>query len=237
MNDVLGVELKIEPGTAIGNNPRRKQEFAGRMGFTLVVVEEHTGRTMHLRDNHALRAVHDKRAHIRHQGHIAHVDVLLLDVANRPRTGFFIDIEHDQTECHLQRRRIRNVALLAFLNVVFRLFELVAYELQRAPLREIADRKDRLEDFLETAVTAIFNLSMDLQEGIIGTLLHFDQVRHRRHCANASEILTNALTLCKRLCHGDLSRIQNLPTRMRRLNINSECCRTAPRRGRQTSGS
>src|SRR5690606_8467641 len=40
---VLGVELEIQPGTAIGNDPRRVKQLAGGVGLALVVVEEHAG--------------------------------------------------------------------------------------------------------------------------------------------------------------------------------------------------
>ena len=40
---VLGIKLKIKPGTAIRNNTRGKQQLATGMGFTFVVVEEYTG--------------------------------------------------------------------------------------------------------------------------------------------------------------------------------------------------
>src|SRR5690606_28970500 len=40
IDDILGVELDIEPGTAIGNDTAGKQQLARRMGLALVVVEE-----------------------------------------------------------------------------------------------------------------------------------------------------------------------------------------------------
>ena len=60
--------------------------------------------------------------------------------------GIFVDIEHDQTQGHLQRCRIGHVALLTFLDVVFRFLKFVFHELQNGGLVEILDRKDRLED-------------------------------------------------------------------------------------------
>ena len=67
VHDVLGIELEIEPGAAIGNNPGCKQELAGRVRLTFVMIEEHAGRPVHLRDDH-VRAVHDEGAHVRHRG-------------------------------------------------------------------------------------------------------------------------------------------------------------------------
>ena len=43
IDDVLGVELEVEPGAAIGNDAGGKQQLAGGMGLAAVVIEEHAG--------------------------------------------------------------------------------------------------------------------------------------------------------------------------------------------------
>ncbi len=55
----------------------REQQLARAVGLALVVLEEHAGRTVQLRHDHALGAVDDERALVGHQGHFAHVDLLL----------------------------------------------------------------------------------------------------------------------------------------------------------------
>ena len=207
------------------------------MRLALVMVEEHARRAVHLGNDDPFRAIDDEGTHVRHQGHVAHVDVLLLDVADGAGAGFLVHVEHDETQGDLQRRCERDVALLTLLDVVFRLFQFVGNEFERPALGKVADRKDRLKDFLQSAVIAVFDLRVDLQKGVIGTFLYLDQIGHGRDCANASEILANALTFCKRLCHGDLSRIQYLPARLHRLKNLNERRRAAPKRGRQPSGS
>ena len=52
------------------------------MGLSLVVVEEDTGRAVHLTNDDALGAVHDERAVGRHQGHVAHINILFFDIAD-----------------------------------------------------------------------------------------------------------------------------------------------------------
>src|SRR3989442_15901167 len=52
-------------------------------------------------------------------------------------------------------------------------------ELQRTGLTEIGDREDRLEDSLQPGVLAILRRGVDLQEALVLTLLHLDQVRDR----------------------------------------------------------
>ena len=60
------------------------------------MIEKDPGRAMHLADDHAFRAVDDEGTVLRHQGHVAHVDVLFLDIENRLGLGFGIDLEDDK---------------------------------------------------------------------------------------------------------------------------------------------
>ena len=154
IDDVLGVELEVEPRTAIRNDARGEQQLAGRMRLALVVVEEHAGRTVHLGHDHALGAVDDEGAVGRHERHVAHVDVLLLDVLDRLRLGVRIDFEHDQAQRHLERCREGHAALLALVDVELRLLEFIAHELEHRLAGEIGDREHRLEDGLQAVVHA-----------------------------------------------------------------------------------
>ena len=146
IDDVLGVELEVQPRAAIGNDPAGKKQFAAGVRLALVVVKEDARRTVHLGHDHTLCPVHDERAVWRHQGHIAHEHVLFLDVLDGLGTGVFVDVENDQAQGDLQRCRIGHVALLTFFNVVLRLLKLVFHELQDCRLVEILNRKYRLED-------------------------------------------------------------------------------------------
>ena len=93
------------------------------------------GRAVHLGDDDPLGAVDDEGAVRRHQGHVAHVDVLLLDVLHRARAGLLVDLEDDQAQRDLQRRGIGHVALHALVDVVLRRLELVLDELEHARSR------------------------------------------------------------------------------------------------------
>ena len=95
------------------------------MRLALVVVEEDARRAVHLGDDHALGAVDDEGAVLGHERDVAHIDVLFLDVLDRLGAGFLVHIEHDQAQRHLERRGIGHGALLALLDVVFRLLEVV----------------------------------------------------------------------------------------------------------------
>ena len=65
--------------------------------------------------------------------------------------GLLVDVPDDQAQRHLQRRGEGHAALLALLDVVFRLLELVLDELELRALGEVLDREDRLEHFLQPA--------------------------------------------------------------------------------------
>ena len=205
MNDVLGVELDIEPGTAIGDDAGGEQKLARRMGLALVVVEEHAGRTMHLRDDDALGAVDDEGAVIGHERNVAHVDVLLLDVLDRARAGLFVDIEHDETQRHLERRRVGHAALAALVDVVFRRLELVFHEFELRAVGEVGNREHRLEHGLEALVGPAALRLDHQQELVVGRLLNLYEVRHLRDFLDFSEKLPYALPTDKRLRHHVLS--------------------------------
>ncbi len=167
------------------------------MGLALVVVEEHAGRTVHLRDDDTLGAVDDEGAVHGHERDIAHVDVLLLDVLDRLGAGLLVDIEHDQAQRHLQRRGKGHAALAALVDVVFRRLEFIADEFQHRGPGKIRDREHRAEHRLQTLVRPASGRLVDHQELVIGRLLNLDEVRHLRHFPDVSEELANPFATCE----------------------------------------
>ena len=153
---------------------------------------------MHLADDHALGAVDDKGAVIGHQRHVAHINRLFLDIPDGFGAGILIQIPHDQTENHLQRRGIGHAALNAFLNVVFRLFQLVMDEFQPPAAGEIVNREHRFEDFLNARMGARIRLGVHLQKRVIAGALHIDQVRHGGHFGDPPKAFTNAFPASER---------------------------------------
>ena len=189
VDDVLGVELEIEPAAAIGDHPRG--ELARRVGLATVVVEQHAGRAVHLRHDHALGAVDDEGAVLGHERHVAHVDVLLLDIEDGAGLGFLVDLEHDQPQRDLHRRGIGDPALTALGGVVFRVFEFVMDEIQFGGAGEVADREHRAQGLLETGnVTGFLVRAKEL---LVALALDFDQVRHLHHFVDVAENLADAL--------------------------------------------
>src|SRR5690606_33841056 len=113
---VLGIELDVKPGTAVGDDTRGEEQLARRVRLALVMVEEDARRAVHLGNDYALGTVDDEGAVVGHERHVAHVNVLLLDVADRLRTGVLVDIEHEQTQRHLERSGVSQYPLTIRVN-------------------------------------------------------------------------------------------------------------------------
>ena len=201
-HDILRVKLEVQPRPTIGNDPAGKQQLARRMGLALVMIKEHAGAAVHLGHDHALGAIDDKGAIGRHQGHIAHEHILLLDILDRFGAGILVDIEHDQTQLDLERGRIGHIALHALIDVILGLFQLVADEFQHAGLVEILDRENRLEDALDAFAVLRLRLVAGFQEQVIRGFLNLDQIRHLQHFADFAVISAQAFLAKEALSHG-----------------------------------
>jgi hypothetical protein len=171
------------------------------MALALVVIEEHAGAAVHLRDDDALGAVDDEGAVRRHERHVAHVDVLLLDVLDGLRLRLRIDVEHDEAQRHLERGGVRHAALAALVEVVFRRLVFILDELEMRGVGEILDRKHRLENRLQALARTAALRRVHQQKLIVRGLLHFDQVRHLADFLHVPEDLANALAAGECLRH------------------------------------
>ncbi|MCL6638242.1 MAG: phenylalanine--tRNA ligase subunit beta, partial [Firmicutes bacterium] len=87
VDDVLGIDLHVDPGAAHRNDPRAVDDLAARVGLSLVVVEEDAGRTLELADDDPFDAVKNKRPLVRNQRNVTKVDLLLFDVFEPFRFG------------------------------------------------------------------------------------------------------------------------------------------------------
>src|SRR3984957_20108612 len=171
------------------------------MALALVVIEEHTRAAMHLRNDDPLGAVDDEGAVRGHERHVAHVHILLLDVLDRLGLGLGIDIEHNEAQRHLERRREGHAALAALVDIVFRRFILVLDEFEMSGVSEVLDREHRLEHRLQPLVWTSALRRVHQQELIIRGLLDFDQVRHLADFLDVPEHLANALAASECLRH------------------------------------
>ena len=104
---VLGVELEVQPGSAVGNDAGVVQQLAGRMGLAAVVVEEHARGAVQLGHDDPVGAVDDEAAVPGHQRDLAQIDLLLADFLDRPRGAA---VEDDQAHHQVEWRCVGSAA-------------------------------------------------------------------------------------------------------------------------------
>ncbi len=122
---------------------------------------------MHLRNNNTLGTIDDKGTMIGHERNIAHEHLLFLDVFDGFGASIFIDIEHDQTQRHLQGSCVGHIALLTFLNVEFWLFKMIFDEFQLCFTRKVVDRENRIKNRLQSDITTPLGWLIQNQKRII----------------------------------------------------------------------
>ena len=133
--EVLVARLELEPGAAIRDHLGREEGPAAGRILEGAVVD--AGRADELTDNDALGAVDDEGPLIRHEGEVAHVDALALDLA------CLLDQELD---VHVQRPAEGQVLGPALELGVLGRPELVVQEMKLHHLAgEVLDRADLVE--------------------------------------------------------------------------------------------
>ena len=201
IKNVFRVEFEIEPRTTIRNHTRGKQIFARAVALTFVMVKEDARRTVHLRNDHTLGAVHDKGTVFGHERHVAHIHVLFLDIADRTGTRVLVDIPNNQAECYAQRCGKSHATLATLFGIVFRLLKLIRNEFKSCAFRKIFNRKDALEHFLETCIVPLLLRGSGLQKLVVGILLNLNEIRERSDFADPSKAFADALSTSKGLIH------------------------------------
>ena len=197
---ILGIELEVEPGAAVGDDARREQQLARAVRLAAVVLEEHARRAVQLADDDALGTVDDERAGGGHERDLAHVDLLLLHFLDRGLARFLV---HDgQAHLGAQRAGKGEAALLALLDVERRLAQREADEFQTRVLRMALDRENRGESRLQPFVLALLRRHRRLQERGEGIELRGEQERHVQHGCAFGEALADTLFLGRGVSNG-----------------------------------
>ena len=123
---VFRVELEVEPRAAVRNDARGEQQLARAVALATVVVEEHAGRAMQLRNDDTLGAVDDEGAVVGHERQFAEVDLLLAHVLDGLLGAGGFLVENDQANLDAQRRGIGEATELAFFHVEYRVTQAIA---------------------------------------------------------------------------------------------------------------
>ena len=163
IEQVVVVELNLQPGAAVGNDAEGMEQLAIGMGHDL---EGDAGRAVELGNDHPFRPVDDEGAALGHHRDLAHVDVLVLDEVLLP-----------QPELDVERNGICN----AFPNTldlrVLGIAQGIGNVLQHQPLVIGLDGEDLAENRLQALRFALFLRNPLLQEVEVGRDLDFDQIR------------------------------------------------------------
>ena len=175
VEEIVVVELDLEPGAAIGDDTERMEELAVRVRGDL---EAQAGRTVELGDHDALGAVDDEGAALGHHRDLAHVDLLVLDV-----------ILLAEAKLHIERHRIGDAFAEALDLGVLGITDRVGNVLEDEALVVGRDREDFAEDGLQAVRLALALRHLFLQILQIGVDLNLDEIRRLDDFAELTEIL------------------------------------------------
>ncbi len=171
------------------------------MGLAAVVIEEHAGAAMQLRDDDALGAVDDEGAVFGHERQFAQVHLLLAHVFDGLLGAAGFLVEHHQAHLDAQRRRIGQAAQLAFLDVEYRLAQAIAHVLERRVAGVAGNGEHAVESGMQADFVAFGFRDVRLQESPVRIQLDRQQVRRAEDARTLAKVLTNALLFGERISH------------------------------------
>ena len=171
------------------------------MRLAAVVIEEHAGAAMQLRDDDPLGAVDDERAILGHERQLAQVDFLLAHVLDGLLRAARFLVEHHETHLDAQRRRVGEAAQLAFLDVEHRLTQPVAHVLERRVAGVAGDRKHAIEGRVQADLVAARLGRIRLQEAPVGIELNRQQIWRAEDARTLAKVLADALLFGERIGH------------------------------------
>src|SRR5262249_48740418 len=127
----------------------------------------------------------------------------------------------DETERDLQRNRERHAAVVALLDRVLRIAEVIRVELQQRVVVVIRDGKHRLEHGLQPEVLAPMRRDVLLEKRLVRPLLNLDEIRDLDDRRNLAEVLAAAPPALNRSCHlaSPGNRVRSLRSSPRRVYL------------------
>ena len=142
IHQVLGIEFKIQPRTAVRNHSSREEQLTRAVRLTLIVFEEQTRRTVQLADDHTFGTVDDEGSFFRHERNFAHINIVFTDFLDTALSRI-IAIDNLQADASAQTARIGQTAQLTFGNIKHRFIERIALENQSSQTVVAGDRENR----------------------------------------------------------------------------------------------
>jgi hypothetical protein len=176
IEQVGGIELDFDPGTAIGNDAEAVENLAVEVDAGL---KSNAGGAMELGDDHALGAVDYERALRGHERDFAHVDFFFLG------PPLFTELEGD-----MQRGAEGLAFALGLEGAQLRLADFVVAEIENRFFVIALDRENFLEDGLEPIGLALGEWDILLQKIDIRIELDLNQVWGLDPLFDAAEVNT-----------------------------------------------
>ncbi len=167
------------------------------MGLALVMVEENAGRAVQLADNDPLGAVDHESPAFRHQGDLAEIDFLLLDVADQFLLAASIRVKNYKPDHDFKGCGISHALLNTLLYIVFHVSDLVIDKLQRTFPAEVLYRENAFKSALKADIPALVRIGIHLEKLVVRLPLDFDQVGNIHDFPDMSKIFPY-------LCHSSL---------------------------------
>ena len=210
IQQVFGIEFKIQPRTTVWNNPCRKQQLAGRMRFAAVMLEKHAWRTVQLRHDDTLRTVNHKRTAWCHQRNFAHIYCILANFFNFAifHFGRALFIENNQLDFGAQWCRIGNTTQLTLRNIKLRLTQNILFKLQLCITVIAYDWENRTKSSLQPFIDTFIGGTVLLQKFIIGFQLRCQQIWNFQNGLTLRKTFTNTFFLSKRIIHYKTPRLK-----------------------------
>ena len=201
---VLRVELEVQPGATVGNDPSGKEQLARGMGLALIMVEEDARRTVELGDDDPLGAIDDKGSRLGHERHFAHVDFLFLDILDDLGTGRGFAIINDQAQQDAQGGGIGRAAQVALAHIEGWLAETVTDVLQHRVPGVALDRENGLEGGMQPHILALSGFQTLLQKSPIRVDLGREQEGNIQNAGALAEVLADTFFFGERIGHAAL---------------------------------
>ena len=192
-HSVLGIELEVQPGAAVGDDACRVQQLARAVRLAAVVIEKHARAAVQLGHDDTLGTVDDEGTVLSHQGDFPHVDFLLLDVLDRLVRR--LTVENDQANLDPQRDGEGHAAQDAFLHIESRLAQAIS-DVFQGRIAGIADnRENGLEGRMQADIAELVFACARLQEFAVRIQLDSQQIRHVHDVRQLAKVLADTFFL------------------------------------------
>jgi hypothetical protein len=146
------------------------------VALSIIVVEEHTWRTVELRNDNTLSSVDDEGSALGHERDLTEVNDVLFEGAKVTSAGLWVYIPKDELDGDTKWSCPRHSTVATLVLVVLRSSEVVRYKLKGCGIIVITNWEDRFEDLLKTYFFSLLWFYIGLKEPLVRALLNSYQI-------------------------------------------------------------